>query len=942
MVVLETAAIVAMVGWAASPTINRLIGKVQSYTAKKYKWYKDLEENLESVDHFLVEMRSTVRVVEARRTDDPNMECWLSLLKDAIDDMDDFFDILDYEIIDKSNKFSSDDSSSSSSAAAESEFGARTIGSDESSDMLRTLLKKLDDIRQSSRGLVQASMLAATVAGCSDSRYSSTSSGRPVTGALLPQEEEPLGYSDQYKKLIAWLLPDLEKLKEEDGSCNNDRSVVGIIGHGGMGKTTLAQKACNDPDVKSRFQLVIWAWVYNKFDEANLLGEIWRSAAAEAVPAARHSDMSFSSMQLALEKLVASKRYLLVLDDVCNDETATDLQRRQTWRNVLAPFQRGEGGSRVLLTTRAIICAQTVGADRSRRIYLDGIDRDSFVCLLKRTAAIGTHAPLVEEVLTSSALFSNSSSALASEWKLSPLSAKEMGLKLRNTSIKKRWEDILRTDCHENVISSHVSCYQQLPPHLQYCFAFVSLFPNGFKFHAEMLVKMWVAHGFISEGDDGSEDGNTMEDTASGYFNDLVSRSFFQEIKNKQDRRVTHYMIHEQIHSMIRSVSANYFLMVHGNTNTFAAAAKSIPHTVRHLSVTNGCLGCLLVRLKKHTSVLKRLRTLLVLRDSSGPAKPCAACARRSSKKEKGSSAAPASLLTAIGKDLLSEQSGIRVLDLTGTNIAELPPEIGNLIHLRYLVLPDTLIKDLSEQVKKLLHLQVLVRSTDAQTAAVVDDDSKKFNQPSTFCANEAGLSQLAGMNSLRGELSITGLGAVSNKKDAIRAKLRKKKFVKSLNLEWDKNESGETSPQRHQDVLEGLQPHFGIRKLQIRRYHGISSPSWLLNNCLEQLTHLQLINCRKWVTLPAFGHLPRLNDIHIREMNSVIQIDGSGPFKSLETLELSDMQSLVQWTAGATDSEFTILKKMEIKDCPELQILPPILKKTMDGRVIKGCPKLL
>ncbi|XP_066350279.1 uncharacterized protein [Miscanthus floridulus] len=196
MVVLETAAIVAMVGWAASPTINRLIGKVQSYTAKKYKWYKDLEENLESVDHFLVEMRSTVRIVEARRTDDPNMECWLSLLKDAIDDMDDFFDILDYEIIDKSNKFSADSSSSSSSsaaAAAESESGARTIGSDKSSGMLRTLVKKLGDIRESSRGLVQASMLAATVAGCSDSRYSSTSSGRPVTGRCYHGRRSPSG-----------------------------------------------------------------------------------------------------------------------------------------------------------------------------------------------------------------------------------------------------------------------------------------------------------------------------------------------------------------------------------------------------------------------------------------------------------------------------------------------------------------------------------------------------------------------------------------------------------------------------------------------------------------------------------------------------------------------------------------------------------------------------
>ena len=66
MVLLETAAIIAIIGWAASPVINRLIGKAKSYATKKYKWHQGLPENLESVAHFLDEIGTTVSLVEAR------------------------------------------------------------------------------------------------------------------------------------------------------------------------------------------------------------------------------------------------------------------------------------------------------------------------------------------------------------------------------------------------------------------------------------------------------------------------------------------------------------------------------------------------------------------------------------------------------------------------------------------------------------------------------------------------------------------------------------------------------------------------------------------------------------------------------------------------------------------------------------------------------------
>jgi len=743
---------------------------------------------------------------------------------------------------------------------------------------------------------------------------------RPVTGPLLPQGLTPLVYDDQYEDLRTWLLQPPQEPQGKGGV-----TVLAIIGHGGMGKTTLAQRAWGDKDVQRTFELVIWAWVYNKTSEADLLGEIWRSAAAAA--GRQHEQMSFGGMQLALQELVGSKRYLLVLDDVCNDEAATERQRRDMWSAVLAPFRQPEDiGSRVLVTTRAVIYADTLGADSSRRLTLDGIGYGPFVQLLWGAAAIrtgsveeATRARELQQFLRSrffsvpEASSEPASRRLAPNWRCSPLSTKEMGLELRDSRGKTKWEEIIATDSHRNAVSVHETSFRHLPPHLQHCCAFISLFPNKFRFLPEMLVKMWIADGFIS-GDDGSSCAS-MEETARGYLDDLLARSLLQPV---QDGGKTYYVVHEEIHSMVRSVSAGYFRMMQPN-----CAAAKIPHTVRHLSVTTGCVA----RLKK-LSLLKRMRTFIVLRD-------------------------PSAAVTAIDEDLLKELEGVRVLDFTGTDIKNVPPEIGKLIHLRCLALPQT-VQTFPEEFSKLFHLQTLIRSTNKydQTDEVhyhTDLDvafthnarnrTRFFEKP-----NSTSLKQLKRMNSLRGSLIIKGLDLVaSSKEDAQKARLNSKKSVRVLTLEWEAKQSKAARALESLysatdlQVLEGLQPHTGLQMLHIKGYRGRSSPSWLFNNYLSQLTHLHIINCRYWNYLPRFGNLPLLNHLQITDLESVTEINGCGPFKSLETLVLSDMTRLEEWW---TDSGFTALKKIEILNCPILEIPPPF-PPTLELLRIYDCPEL-
>lgn len=870
---------ISVIGWFAGPAISKLIEKIDKYRIKRQKWIDGLPEKLDSVANFLEEISSTVRLVREQRINDPSMLNWSLQLKDAIDEVEDMFDQFDYEIL-------KNQAGGGGGSSAE-DF---TLGSGISSDRLKKLVGKLDEIRQSSRGLVQASLLAAT-AGCF---FDDPSSSRSVTGPLLPHKT--FGYKEEYENLKKYLL-----------SHDQDARVVAVVGHGGMGKTTLAQRAWNDKDVGGKFDIAIWACMYNKLKEQDIMTEIWGSARIAATADAEADkaggsatsgtlplplrqggggEVSFSSLQLALHKLVKSKKFLLVLDDVCHNEMDTELQTRETWSNVLAPFKSGDGkrpdffhqllsnkresgdsnrGSRILVTTRAMICADTLGAGKIVR--LDGIDNDSVISLLEdQCGQITYHKDILK--------------ANVEKLKGSPLATKEVALKLTNAryvqaeSSRREWEDIFKqTDCHQSVVSAHMSSYHHLPPRLQGCLAFCSLFPDGWEFDPDMLVKMWIAHGFIV-GD--CLDGKSMEDVARRYIAELISRSFFEHVTDQDGKKIDRYVIHEQIHSMIRSACANFFMMI-----TQGNCAKKVPLTVRHLSVSCVCLAQL-----RRLRVLKRLRTLLVFGDPNSDD------------------------IHDIDKQVFSQLESVRVLDLTGTGIADLPKFIGKLIHLRYLALPEKLLQERipPAPVTKLFHLQTLIGSNDCRSAF-------------RFVARN-GLQHLAAMNSLRGELKITGLEDVESKERAQMAQIAKKKYVTVLELEWGRGDETIKTVKDH-DILEGLQPHTGLEGLKIKRYRGTCSPTLLSNSSLEQLTHLYLVNCRNWVVLPSFGFLPRLSHLEIREMLSVRQIDGTGPFDYLETLVLHDMKNLVEWTTSTdSGSRFTVLSKLEICYCPSLEKL--------------------
>ncbi|KAL2581653.1 hypothetical protein AAZV13_15G196175 [Glycine max] len=126
-----------------------------------------------------------------------------------------------------------------------------------------------------------------------------------------------------------------------------------------------------------------------------------------------------------------------------------------------------------------------------------------------------------------------------------PLVLKSMGSLLHNKSFVSDWENILKSEIWEiedsDIVPALALSYHHLPPHLKTCFAYCALFPKDYVFHRECLIQLWMAEKFLN-----CHQGNkSPEEVGQQYFNDLISRSFFQQSSKYEDGFVMHDLLND-------------------------------------------------------------------------------------------------------------------------------------------------------------------------------------------------------------------------------------------------------------------------------------------------------------------------------------------------------------------------------------------------------------
>ncbi|KAI4979032.1 hypothetical protein ZWY2020_015785 [Hordeum vulgare] len=165
------------------------------------------------------------------------------------------------------------------------------------------------------------------------------------------------------RKLVDMMLTEKES--------NSNIIVFAVVGVGGIGKTTLAQKIFNDETTKAGFDKTIWLSINKDFDKVKLLRTIITQAGG-----VHGGEKALAVLQPILATALKGKRLFLVLDDVWNHEAWGDVLKTPL-ANVVAR------GSRVLVTTRDEKVARAMKAVLPYH-HVDKLEEEDAWSLLKK------------------------------------------------------------------------------------------------------------------------------------------------------------------------------------------------------------------------------------------------------------------------------------------------------------------------------------------------------------------------------------------------------------------------------------------------------------------------------------------------------------------------------------------------------------------------------
>ncbi|TYI03893.1 hypothetical protein ES332_A11G374300v1 [Gossypium tomentosum] len=686
------------------------------------------------------------------------------------------------------------------------------------------------------------------------------------------------------------------------GDTSNGVSVLSIVGMGGMGKTTLAQLVYNDATINKSFDLKAWVCVSDNFDAIAITKAILQSITSESCD---YSNLDL--LQVKLKEKLSGKRFLLVLDDIWNENY-------NDWTILRSPFG---AGTTIIVTTHLQIVSS----------YDD--------CL-----SIFTQHALKAINFDGHPHFKEIGEKIIRRCNGLPLAAKAIGWLLRTVKYHREWERIYESEIWNlpeeqcGIIPALLLSYHHLPSYLKRCFAYCSILPKDYEFEEEEIILLWGAEGLLQQ-----KAMPQVKDTGNQYFQDLVSRSFFQ-ISSKDESR---FVMHDLINDLAQVVAKEICSKLKGDRQ------QKFSNRTRHSSYIVSTYDT--VKKFEAFTQAKSLRAFLPLMFSGGLWGPF--------------------LTNVVLVDLLPRLGYLRVLSLSRYKITELPDVFENLKHLHYLnfsytrirCLPDSLctlyhletsllkkcskLQKLPSKMEKLVNLQYL----DIRGANLIErmpfgiGKLTNLQRLSNFILGEGDghcIRELKYLSNLKGAFFLSGLENV-NSDDAVEARLNEKQRI-------DRFIQGKKEVEEW--VLDSLHPSKKLEQLVILNYGGTKFSTWIADSSFKNMLSLGLHNCKNCKSLPSIGRLLLLKDLSISGLDQVHKIGAelfgenqSNTFASLESLRFGNMLNWEEWDLCEDDeqvSKFPSLRFLSINECPLLLGRLPTILQSLQKLEIYECKRLV
>ncbi|XP_062162299.1 disease resistance protein RPM1-like [Alnus glutinosa] len=486
----------------------------------------------------------------------------------------------------------------------------------------------------------------------SSSRATKVTWHDPRVGSLFIEDDEVVGIESTRDELVSWLVGGVSK-----------RSVISVVGMGGIGKTTLTKKVYENESVKGHFDCRVWITVSQSYNVSKILTSMTKQIyqAKETTPG-QIDKIDEITLISQLRKCLQQKRYVVVFDDVWKTEF---------WEIVKHALPCNDRGSRIIITTRS----ELIGVSCKESLYdqvhkLQPLSQDKAWELFCRKAFQTEFPRCCPRQLV------RMSMDIVKKCEGLPLAIVSIGgLLSTKEKVSLEWQKLLDS------LSSEIECnprltnitnilslsYHDLPCYLKSCYLYFSIFPEDYSISGSRLLWLWVAEGFIK-----GKKGKTLEDVAEEYLMELINRNLVQVSFGELDYGIEKkYRIHDLLHEIILSKARELNLcqvLEAGDTTSIGKSRCLSIHNVRENVFK--------------TSEYSRVRSIFLFNISEIPR---------------------SSIVKLFNKFKL-----LKVLDFEDASIDYLPQEVGNLFHLKSLSLRGTKVKILPKSMGRLQNLQTL------------------------------------------------------------------------------------------------------------------------------------------------------------------------------------------------------------------------------------------
>ncbi|CAN6564470.1 unnamed protein product [Malus baccata var. baccata] len=688
----------------------------------------------------------------------------------------------------------------------------------------------------------------------------------------------------QYDKIIGReeIVLDIIKILMSKNQEKN-LSVMAVVGIGGLGKTTLAKSIFNHDDIRTPFVEKIWVCVSDTFEVNSILNRM-----LESLDSTKAGLTAREALLKELTEKLKDKRYILILDDVWNEE-------ENFWRefmDCLSKLNSGPG-SIAIVTTRSDKVASIT--ETMPRWYLKGLSEEDCWSVIRGEALPDDNAsPLDSDQ-------ERIGRAIAKKCAGVPLAAKVLGSLMRT----QQWLSILESkiwelpDGENRIMSILKLSFDNLrEPSLKQCFAYCSMFEKDCEIDKDDLVQLWMAQGYLHS--------SSMEDKGNEYFNILLQNSLFQDARSYK-LGIPKYKMHDLVHDLAEKVFK--FESLTQDSGRMDDGALQIQHVARISSTTlerflQGSVG--------------RLRSLFPPPHFEF-------------------------------SNMFERFKDLRTLNLYKAEIEELPISIGKLKRLRYLNISRTKLKELPKSIGKLYNLQTLkivscsklrctsIQSTPSLRDLVIEE-----------CTTLEGDLSLNGCTSLR-ELRIKDCNGFTSILSGLHScsSLRTLSIRDCQNLRTLSGHGIQTPVSLEKmeirncpnlEAIPSLDNLTSLTELIISRCDGLTSLPTGLAYCTS-LTTLWVSDCPNLEVIPSLDNLKSLTDLLIRVCTSLegdLSLNGCTSLSELKIQNCNRFTSILSGLHSCTS-----LRSLVIDDCQNLESFQISPSQSLQELKIVGCPKL-